>query len=219
MNKISMKISLLLFISFGFGLIGCKPKEPMACLEINKDTVFIAENLKITNCSEGYDFIEYDFKDGNHSQETDPIHQYTNPGTYEISQSAINKHGDKSFLTRSVVVREYRFKEIRVYNSEGGHMSKSVVLKVNDEGSGDLGYVTSSSLIGAQLRFRPSYRLNQNNTKITLTLLTLFGTWGDVTFDFEVNPYLYDSDLTEDLKYYIEIPTEEVTMEIQYELI
>ncbi len=83
-------LKFFIFISIIFIINGCK-LEPEACFEIEKYSYNIGETVVFSSCSENAKFHEWDFGDGNTSEEENPTHQYEEIGNYTITLTVFKK--------------------------------------------------------------------------------------------------------------------------------
>lgn len=60
--------------------------------------------IKFFNITDAANIYEWDFGDGNYSVEYQPIHEYTEEGTYYVTLTAENEHGCKSSFTNGPII-------------------------------------------------------------------------------------------------------------------
>lgn len=91
---------LLIFLIFS----GCKKnKEPSACFDLSSDKVFVGQDVEFTNCTDLGDSYLWDFGDGTSSSYINPIHSFTNGGTFNVELKATNEHGSHTY-SRNITV-------------------------------------------------------------------------------------------------------------------
>ena len=87
-------------IGFGqfIGPLPSQPKLPVANLSSNVTQGFAPLSVQFTDLSENSTSRNWDFENDGiiDSTEEDPIHMYTNPGTYAVNLTAINENGTDS---------------------------------------------------------------------------------------------------------------------------
>lgn len=76
----------------------------LASFEVNKDTVCSDENVIFTNTSENaYSFV-WNFGDGNFSEQKNPIHKYTEPGSYTVTLVTQHMSGCRDSVNKNIFV-------------------------------------------------------------------------------------------------------------------
>jgi PKD repeat protein len=112
-----MKNTLLLII-ITLALTGCEMfMAPEANFEVSKTTVIPYEEIQFKNYSKHASEYDWDFGDGYHSSEAEPIYYYTEPGTYEVKLSAYkNDQVSEAYLTIQVLAADLNI-EVREYKT------------------------------------------------------------------------------------------------------
>jgi PKD repeat protein len=91
-------------------------REPEACFDLDKQTYSINEDVNFKDCSDYADRYEWDFGDGNRSDEMSPTHRYTESGHYTAVLRTYNKKGEDDF-TFNLDVGYYYLNKIDVVTS------------------------------------------------------------------------------------------------------
>ena len=95
MTIVSKFIPITIFITFILST-ACEdqPKDPpKASFEVSSEFARTGEAIQFQNTSEGANTFEWDFGDGNSSNEENPSHTYTVTGTYTIHLEVTNAEG------------------------------------------------------------------------------------------------------------------------------
>lgn len=71
-------------------------KQPIACIKVDKISVEVGETVAFESCASDAKSIEWDFGDGNTSNEAKPIHAWTKPGVYIVHLRAASKNNKKA---------------------------------------------------------------------------------------------------------------------------
>lgn len=82
-------------------------KEPEACFDLSYDSYTINDDITFDNCSKNVDRYEWDFGDGNRSEEKAPMHRYSKPGHYTAILRAYNDKGEDDFAVNIDVGRYF----------------------------------------------------------------------------------------------------------------
>lgn len=64
-----------------------------ACFSTSMNEYEVWQSVYFNNCSSGADSYTWEFGDGTSSTESNPTHEYQNPGTYQVKLSAYNPAG------------------------------------------------------------------------------------------------------------------------------
>ena len=105
------KILLFMILTGGVLLWSCSddddstpPDLPDACFEISTSTAKAGDEITFTNCSENATIYVWDFGDGTISSEKDPVHTYTEGGTFTVRLLAGSDTNTDGALTTDDVV-------------------------------------------------------------------------------------------------------------------
>jgi hypothetical protein len=88
----------------------CKKKEepvdqPLLAVCFDTDTLFrkVDEPIRFTNCSVNYDRLEWNFGDGQLSNETNPTHKWSKKGGYKVNLTVYQGSNMQSLSTAVVI--------------------------------------------------------------------------------------------------------------------
>ena len=100
-----MKTDLLLLILFTLALTSCEINtKPEARFTASDITVKPYQEVRFFNSSRNADEYEWSFGDGIYSNEIQPYHYYTSPGSYEVKLSAFNdEYQSDAYMTIDVL--------------------------------------------------------------------------------------------------------------------
>jgi len=98
-NYVKIILPLFLFILL---FNGCKKTDPPKA-----DFIYTVDILTVTfdNLTTGADSYLWDFGDGNTSTEENPVHTYTDGGTFTVSLKATNEGGDDTYTEDITLVK------------------------------------------------------------------------------------------------------------------
>ncbi|GEM_PF-1493353 len=117
-----MKRFYLIFsIVFLLGLIACNKKRPVACFVEPSGILEINEPITFKDCSELANQYDYQFGDGEFSNEPSPEHTYTSVGTYKVSLTVKGDKGEDQ-LTRHIKLISIPLTNLIVGNYEGSFL-------------------------------------------------------------------------------------------------
>lgn len=80
------------------------PGLPAASFTTSSDTFSINQSISFTNTSNNAINYNWDFGDGALSAITNPVHSYSNPGTYLVKLKATNSLGQQSIFSKNIVI-------------------------------------------------------------------------------------------------------------------
>ena len=100
-----MKKYILIMAIIPLLFTGCE-REPYADFTLSQSTVEIDEIIYFTNLSSDAEYYEWDFGDGTISSRTNPSHQYSAEGMYNVSLTAYrdNMMYDRAYTTIEVLM-------------------------------------------------------------------------------------------------------------------
>jgi len=108
--KISKIHEQVLIFLFFVSLASCRkeisnppPPDPVACFQLNKDFQKPDESIVFTNCSENFDFVEWNFDDGTTSGESNPSHVWNKVGAYLVTLK-VSKNNKTASFTKKIVI-------------------------------------------------------------------------------------------------------------------
>ena len=84
---------------------GCA-KDPLALFSVDKDVVYVGDEVTFTNASVDADTYKWDFGDGKSSTEFSPKHTYEAAGTYTVCLHA-NTKKNASVATLTITVKKH----------------------------------------------------------------------------------------------------------------
>ena len=79
MKKIVSILFLFLFFS------SCINDDLVSCIEVSSQEVKVNELITFTSCTDDADFYEWDFDDGEYSNDKNTTHSYTVSGEYIVN--------------------------------------------------------------------------------------------------------------------------------------
>ncbi len=93
----TMRIYLLLF---GLTIVtfGCRKQRPVACFVLPEDIVEVNEPVKFKDCSEKASGYEWDFGDGNFSDQPSPEHTYGYESDFKITLKVNGENGSDELV-------------------------------------------------------------------------------------------------------------------------
>ncbi|HOZ87195.1 MAG TPA: PKD domain-containing protein [Bacteroidia bacterium] len=104
-----LAVVLLLFAS-------CKRKEtlpdPRACFEVDKSLYKAGETIRFNNCSENFDRVEWNFRNGQVSTELNPTFSWDTKGPHLVTLTVYNKNGS-SEVSRNIRVADSTYAGFR----------------------------------------------------------------------------------------------------------
>jgi len=127
---IKMKKLIYLTLLIPIFLYSCTKSVPEAHFYTDTVKPEVGRDVHFTNDSHNASRFEWDFGDGFVSDEDSPSHYYTATGPYEVTLTAISKHGleDKAKLSLDVMVPTLLEIEVREYYDEYVVPDASVIL-------------------------------------------------------------------------------------------
>jgi hypothetical protein len=135
--------SVIIFCAASLIISGCQT-EPAACFELNKENYLTGEPVLFDNCSADADEFIWDFGDSVISSDKNPVHVYSDTGSFEIKLSASSHNGNKSdYCSRIIQIDAANEKFTGIYLAEfqdtacelkiiAGVTVNSIVLYFND---------------------------------------------------------------------------------------
>jgi PKD repeat protein len=152
-------------------------KTPITVLskDINLDEPEVIESCTYTEVhfsgDMGYDYWEWDFGDGNKSNERYPIHSYGEAGNYEVSLTTNNKNGCKTTIERYNIIEIPDLEvetELEVSQGEEcGYFSVKIVANLEEWQSAKWYY--NENLIGTKSELSVSF-ISLSDVGITLSI-------------------------------------------------
>jgi len=101
--KLSKILEVIVFI-FVLTFLGCQ-KEPTAAFTVSKTTTIPNDLLLFTNISIDADHYEWNFGDGNRSNDKNPTHAYTKLGEYAVTLVAFsNKNKESNPFSQKITI-------------------------------------------------------------------------------------------------------------------
>jgi PKD repeat protein len=124
-----MKNLIYLTIVLPILLFSCK-SNPVASFSVDTDQPEVGQKVFFNNNSDNAKRFEWDFGDGYISNEENPVHIYTATGPYEVTLTAISKHGldDVAKLSLNVLIPTLLEIEVREYYEEYAVSDASAIL-------------------------------------------------------------------------------------------
>jgi PKD repeat protein len=83
-------------------LSGCY-KDPTASFTMSSSTIKAGGSVTCTNTSAAMNRCEWLFGDGKQSQEINPVHIYTEPGTYQVTLRVFSKKDMKADIATAAL--------------------------------------------------------------------------------------------------------------------
>lgn len=87
MNSLKKTIPFIAILSIALIFQSCM-KKPTACFTASSTNVTVGVDVNFTNCSENAESYSWDFGDGVTSSDENPIHSYSNAGTYTVTMQS-----------------------------------------------------------------------------------------------------------------------------------
>jgi PKD repeat protein len=151
--------SILLLMLIGILMGGCKKTDPPVA-----DFIYTIDVLTVTfeNLTTGADSYAWDFGDGNTSAEKDPVHIYTDGGTYTVSLVATNEGGSSTHtedftLTKPAAIIDGNFSDwadyTAIYSDPDGDNGTLLELKMTHDAAFLYLYVKADASVGPILQF------------------------------------------------------------------
>jgi len=124
-----MNVKSLFILAFAIVVFHGCITEPTACFELNKEIFECGEAVLFSNCSTDADEFTWDFGDSILSTDKDPIHVYTDTGTYVVKLYAMSHNSNKSnYCTGYILVTAASDKFIGTYMAD--FQNASCLLKI-----------------------------------------------------------------------------------------
>lgn len=120
----TLGLALVTDISWNFYLVSYKnPADlpeiptsmPVAAFSASVDGTTVTFNNSSASASD----FQWDFGDGNSSNETNPVHTYASEGTYDVTLTASNDEGLSDVTTQSVIVSSAEFTAAALASASG----------------------------------------------------------------------------------------------------
>ncbi len=86
---------------------------------VPREEVVQGEEIRFFNYSRDAEIFEWDFDDGNSSDETSPRHTYHEPGDYYVTLTATGRKGHRSEYTKRIKVVRSTYLMVDVRSTEG----------------------------------------------------------------------------------------------------
>lgn len=152
------KLALPIFL-FALVMSSCKKVDPPTA-----DFIYTIDVLEVTfdNLSVGADSYEWSFGDGNTSTDADPVHTYTDGGTFTVTLTATNEGGTDTFseditLTKPAATIDGNFDDwteyTAVYSDPDGDNGTLLELKMTNDAAFIYFYVKGDASSGPILQF------------------------------------------------------------------
>lgn len=84
--------SMISIILLAITMLNCEEettKAPVACMEADKQTAFVGQDISFSNCSENATAYYWEFGDGATSVEYSPSHSWDEAGSYDVTLQAL----------------------------------------------------------------------------------------------------------------------------------
>lgn len=108
------RIYILAAASLLFG--SCKRNgvipDPRACFENDKRLYKAGETVRFTNCSENFDRVEWNFRDGQRSSDENPTFSWNTKGPHLVTLTVFNKNGS-SEVSKNIHVADSTYAGFR----------------------------------------------------------------------------------------------------------
>jgi PKD repeat protein len=155
-NYAKLILPFFLFVLF---MGSCKKTEPPTA-----DFIYTIDVLEVTfdNLSTGADSYEWDFGDGNTATEADPVHLYSDGGTFTVSLKATNEGGSDTYseditLTKPAATIDGTFTDwdeyTAIYSDPDGDNGTLLELKATNDAAFIYLYVKADANAGPILQF------------------------------------------------------------------
>ena len=125
----AMKKLILITIIIPFLISSCV-RYPYSDFYTSKVNVKTFEIIEFYNTSTNYDYVEWDFGDGDFSTNPNPTHHYSNPGIYTVTLTVYGNQGHEDWSSLTIEVFNPTILEVTVleYWNEYPVQDASIIL-------------------------------------------------------------------------------------------
>jgi len=169
-------------------------QNPTANFELNPATGCVPMNVNFTNTSQPGDTIItsfiWDFGDGGNSNQQNPIHQYTQIGSYGVSLQVTDGHGCHSTYTQQGAVIVSSIPEVAFTADFTSNCTAPFTVNFNNQstGMGTLTYLWNFGDSTTSTAQNPSHTYTQTGTySVSLQVTNQYGCSNDTTYSNYIN--------------------------------